>query len=205
MKKVKMLSSEALRLMVTSAEGDNEAVESEGAQDEVLDNIEGSEGNEEVNTEAEDNTDVEDEANAEDETDVDDEAEDKADFEALQTEFDEFKEAAEKAEADAKAALEEAEAKAVETAETAEAISKEVADLKEVVVAQITNMRLVLSLAAVDMSEWDTEAVLTEYNSVKDSFMKSLPTGSVVPEKAEDTQKVVRSKAEANALAAYKF
>ena len=43
-------------------------------------------------------------------------------------------------------------------------------------------MRIGLSLAAVDMSNWTAEAILREYASVSESFEKSLPMGAQVPD-----------------------
>ena len=60
--------------------------------------------------------------------------------------------------------------------------------LKDIVVTQISKMRIALQIAAVDMSDWKVEAVITEFDSVKDSFMKALPVGSVIPKK-EDVEK----------------
>ena len=112
----------------------------------------------------------------EDNTDVD--AEDVNELaEMLQTELDETK-------ALHAQALEDLAAEAVELA------TKNTADLdklKEIVAGQITRMRTALKFADADMSDWAVDALVVEYDSTKDAFMKALPVGSVIPSK--DTNK----------------
>jgi len=84
--------------------------------------------------------------------------------EALAKENDELKAAALSADAKVKAAAE------------------EVSEFKGIVIGHISAMRIGLSLAAVDMSNWTAEAILREYASVSESFEKSLPMGAQVPD-----------------------
>ena len=67
----------------------------------------------------------------------------------------------------------------------AEALSTE---MKEILVGQVSRMRIGLGLAAVDMSKFSAKAVVEEYASASESFMK-LPVGSVIPK--EDNTPVV--------------
>lgn len=76
--------------------------------------------------------------------------------------------------------------------------------LKNIVVAQITKMRVALSLAAVDMSSWDAEAVATEYVSVAGSFAK-FPVGSVVTKTEEVESKAVQSSLDESAYRSLGF
>lgn len=77
----------------------------------------------------------------------------------------------------------------VETLKSAsEEIETNAKELKDIVVDQISKMRLALKVAAVDMSSWDAKAVVIEYSSVSESFMKALPVGSVVPTKTKENK-----------------
>jgi hypothetical protein len=71
--------------------------------------------------------------------------------------------------------------------ELAEATKVTVDSLKEIVVGQIAQMRLALNFATVDMSALKVSDVLTEYESTKESFMKSLPVGSITENKENKT------------------
>lgn len=73
-------------------------------------------------------------------------------------------------------------AAALATDAKVKAASEEVSDYKSIVTGHIANMRIALSLAAVDMVNWTSEAILREYDTVVKAFEKALPEGSQVPE-----------------------
>lgn len=100
-------------------------------------------------------------------------------FDAFQKDFDEFKSEAESKITEAEAKVTEAEAKLAEVTEAA-------AELKSIVADQISKMRLALKLPPVDLSAMSTETVVAEFHNTKESFVKALPVGSVVPEKKEE-------------------
>jgi len=109
-------------------------------------------------------------------------------------------EAAQAANADLAGKLAEAEAKASQIEVGAEA-------LKTIVAGQVSKMRIGLRFAAVDMSKFSIDALVTEYENTAESFMKALPVGSVVPEpKVENKQeKAVNSSVEASAYKSLGF
>jgi len=106
-----------------------------------------------------------------------------------QAEFEAFKATAEAEKVELTEKLTHAEAVNVELTEKLAAsdaakilLTAGASDLKEIVIGQISKMRIGLSLAAVDMAKWTFEAVVTEFNSTSESFMKSINVGSVIPE-----------------------
>jgi hypothetical protein len=109
--------------------------------------------------------------------------------EALAKENDELKAAAISADAKVKAAAE------------------EVSEFKGIVIGHISAMRIGLSLAAVDMSNWTAEAILREYASVSESFEKALPMGAQVPETVTTPAevKVIKTSHDAAAVKALGF
>ena len=91
-------------------------------------------------------------------------------------------------------------AKVTELTSALEAKAEEVKPLVSVINDQIAVMRISLSLSAVDMSDWKAEAIMEEYNSISDTFQKSMPVGGVVPDEAKDEEKPTQTRAEANAF-----
>ena len=65
--------------------------------------------------------------------------------------------------------------------------------LKGIVVDQISKMRIGLNFAAVDMADFSAEALVTEFNSISEKFMKALPVGSVIPERQEKKEEKMTS------------
>ena len=108
-------------------------------------------------------------------------------------------EASQAVNADLTAKLAEAEAKATQIEVGAEA-------LKTIVAGQVSKMRIGLRFAAVDMSKFSIDALVTEYENTASAFMKALPVGSVVPEpKVENKEKAVNSSVEASAYKSLGF
>jgi hypothetical protein len=108
-------------------------------------------------------------------------------MEALQAELSEVREAAKTREAEMVANLAEAEAKLTEMEASTQA-------LKDIVAGQVSTMRIGLRFAAVDMSKFSIDALVTEYENTAEAFMKALPVGSVVPEpKVEKTSPISSS------------
>lgn len=94
------------------------------------------------------------------------------------------------------------EAHAAELAAANEAVD----ELKDIVAGQVARMRVALSLAAVDMKDFDPKAVATEYHGTADKFMKALPVGSVIPDgKDNKTADAGPSRSEASAYKSLGF
>jgi len=120
-------------------------------------------------------------------------------MDALQAELSEVRANAKVVEEDLTAKLAEAEAKVAEIEASAEA-------LKTIVAGQVSKMRIGLRFAAVDMSKFSIDALVTEYENTAEAFMKALPVGSVVPEpKVEKKEKAVNSSVEASAYKSLGF
>lgn len=79
------------------------------------------------------------------------------------------------------------------------ALETQVNALKGIVAGQVKSMRLALSLSEVDIAALDCDAVIKEYNSTSEMFMKSLPVGSVVPkEESNQAVKAIQSSHDAS-------
>jgi hypothetical protein len=102
--------------------------------------------------------------------------------------------------ASAAESIESLEAKVVKLASDLEAKAEEAKPLVAVINDQISVMRIALSLTAVDMSDWKPEAIMKEYESISDTFQKSMPVGGVVPEEDKSEKKSTQTRAEANAF-----
>lgn len=104
---------------------------------------------------------------------------------------------------DGKLALESLKVDVAKQAEEAKAAAKPLADI---VAGQISQMRTALSLAEVDVTAWTPEALVKEYQAVSESFMKSLPVGSVVPkEEGNQAVKAINSNHDASKIKALGF
>ncbi len=161
MKTKKVMSKEALELLFTEETTAEDTVEVEETAEEA------SEETAEETTE---------------ETTSEETAEDTDDSklaELVQAEFDDYRLTTDAETTELKEKLEASEAK-YDTA---------LDGLKDIVVGQIAKMRTALNIAKVDMSDWDIDAVVAEYDSTKDAFVKALPVGSVIPEKKEKKTK----------------
>jgi len=120
-------------------------------------------------------------------------------MDALQAELSEVRANAKAVEEDLTAKIAEAEAKLTEMEASTQA-------LKDIVAGQVSKMRIGLRFAAVDMSKFSIDALVTEYENTAEAFMKALPVGSVVPEpKAEKKEKAVNSSVEASAYKSLGF
>ena len=73
--------------------------------------------------------------------------------------------------------------------EAMSATMEDLASMQEVVVGQIKTMRTALSLADVDMSDWKAGDVLAEHAKISDTYMSSLPVGSVIDEPKGEVEK----------------
>jgi hypothetical protein len=187
MKKVKILSQDALRALLGDEELDTgnegEAADSAGEEaaahdDGVIDDTE----SDVDNTEASDSEAGEEAVNFE------------AKFAELQKEFDEFKATAE----DNSTILTERLEFVEKSAKAAEADS---ALMKQIVCDQIKRMRLALSMADVDMTSMSAEALASEFKSAKAAFIKAMPVGSVTGELKEKSENPVLSR---TTVSAYK-
>jgi len=108
-------------------------------------------------------------------------------MDALQAELSEVRANAKAVEEDLTAKIAEAEAKLTEMEASTQA-------LKDIVAGQVSKMRIGLRFAAVDMSKFSIDALVTEYENTAEAFMKALPVGSVVPEpKVEKTNPISSS------------
>ena len=120
-------------------------------------------------------------------------------MDALQAELSEVRANAKAVEEDLTAKIAEAEAKLTEMEASTQA-------LKDIVAGQVSKMRIGLRFAAVDMSKFSIDALVTEYENTAEAFMKALPVGSVVPEpKVEKKEKAVNSSVEASAYKSLGF
>lgn len=101
----------------------------------------------------------------------------------------------------------EAAAAAVEAAHAEELVKvlAQADPLKEIVAGQLKVMRIGLSLADVDMADWSIETMVKEYTATSKSFMKSMPVGSVIPEKHEEITVPTKSSIDASAFRALNF
>lgn len=81
------------------------------------------------------------------------------------------------------------------------AMEASIQSLKEIVSGQISAMRVGLSLGAIDVSDFKPEAVVAEFNSISEKFMKIMPPGSLIPEPVEEetTAKVINNSVDAAA------
>lgn len=79
------------------------------------------------------------------------------------------------------------EAAALTTDAKIKAASEEAGEYKTIVLNQIAAMRVALSVAAVDMTNWSAEAILREHAATTKSFHEAYAEGSRVPE-ASQTQ-----------------
>lgn len=115
---------------------------------------------------------------------------------ALQEEFDKFK-------ADVSAAAEETDKAHTEAMSTLESSVK---GLKEIVSGQVSRMRVGLGMSAIDMAEFSSESLLTEFEAISEKFM-ALPVGPVVPVAQEESkvEQVVASSADESAISALGF
>jgi len=180
MKKKTMLSKEALNVML----GAEESVPAEG---------------QELNTETTAKEAIKSEEEvATEENATEEKAEEEvptilaSEMEAVQKELEDFKAASTET-------IEKAEAEVVEAKEELEAVTVSAEEVKTIVVGNIANMRVALSIAAVDMTSWTMEAVVTEFKSTSDSFKKSYPVGGIVPEHKETTNKTEAVKSSTDA------
>lgn len=124
---------------------------------------------------------------------------DTAAVDTLQAQFDAFKVETEAAATEAKEKLAAAEAAVAEVTANASV-------LKDIVVGQISRMRLGLKIAAVDMASWSIKAVVEEFNSTSESFMKALPVGSVIPkEENKPVEKAVENNHQAASIKSLGF
>lgn len=123
-------------------------------------------------------------------------------FTALSAEFGALKETSEKSVA-------EAEAKLVEATVSTEKLEASVTSLKDIVAGTLSGMRTALDLAEVDVSDMSAETLVKEFKATEEKFLKSLPSGPVVPEVTgkdeEKDSKVINTITDAAAYASLGF
>ena len=85
--------------------------------------------------------------------------------------------------------------------EAAKASHKEaVKPMVDVICSQISTMRIALSLSSVDMSDWEADAIMKEYDNVSKTFESSLPSGGVVPQEGDDKKEASVSREDDRAI-----
>lgn len=191
MKKKTMMSKEALALIVGAEESapaeDTQELSEETVAEEVVET-------EAEATEGEEVTEPETEAEEEVPTVL------ASEMEAVQKELEDLK-------AESTETIKDLEAKVEEAGDSVKAIEEASENMKKIVVAQVSIMRNAMSVAAVDMTGWTVEAVVTEFNSISESFKKSYRPGSVVPEQVDNKNeaKAINSSVDASAYKSLGF